>query len=574
MAFEPRPPRRSRFRIPGEQLLLAGLFVYVTAIVALPMWRLFLEGLKPDAEGNWLGVAIEAWQGRSVGRAFWNTLVASLSATAFSVVLGTAAALILRLSDVPGRAGLMFLMLLPMLIPPQISALAWIGLGGPSSPILGLLGLAPPPGTTNPLYSMGGIIWVMGLEHAPLVLLAVAAGLASVPRDLVEAGRMVGGRPPAVIWHVVLPAIGPSVIAGAALAFVSSIGNFGVPALLGIPGRVTLLTTLIYQRLNGFGPSVLGEVAAIAFILCGLAVAALAIRALMQRKAGAAIDRTGPPIEAFALGRARWPIGMACWLLVIFISVLPLLALVAMALIPALGVPLTPETLTFRHFAWVLFGSPMVHRAFVNSMTLAATAAIVCCAIAIPLAYFSVTRSNRLAQLLDLVADAPYAVPGTVVAIGIIIVFLPPLPLLGFSIYGTFAIILVAYLSRFLLLALRPVAATFRTLDPGLDEAARIVGARPVRRLWHVMVPIALPAALAGGLLIFMSAFNELTLSALLWSTGTETLGVMVFFLQYEGNSTGAAALASAVTAVVLTLALVVDVVGRRIAPGVVPWQV
>jgi iron(III) transport system permease protein len=560
--------------LPGEHLLLAGLFVYVLVIVALPLGRLFLEGLKPDADGQFLGVAREAWAGRSVGRAFWNTLIASLSATLFSVVLGTGAALVLRLSDMPGRAGLMFLMLLPMLIPPQISALAWIGLGGPSSPILGALGLAPPPGTTNPLYSLGGIIWVMGLEHAPLVLLAVAAGLSSLPRDLVEAGRIVGARPPAIVWHVVLPAIGPSVIAGAALSFVSAIGNFGVPALLGIPGRVTMLTTLIYQRLNGFGPSVLGEVAAIAFILVGLAVTALVIRAIMQRKAGAAIDRTGPPIEPFRLGRARWPVAIAAWIFVLLISVLPLLALVATALLPALGVRLTAETISFANFSWVLFGSPMVHRAFVNSIVLAGTAAIICCCIAVPLAYFAVTRGNRLAQFLDLLADAPYAVPGTVVAIGIIIVFLPPLPVLGFSIYGSFAIILVAYLSRFLLLALRPVAATFRTVDPGLDEAARIVGARPIRRLWHVMAPVALPSALAGGLLIFMSAFNELTLSALLWSTGTETLGVMVFFLQYEGNTPAAAALASAVTAAVICLALVVDVIGRRFAPGVVPWQV
>jgi iron(III) transport system permease protein len=165
-------------------------------------------------------------------------------------------------------------------------------------------------------------------------------------------------------------------------------------------------------------------------------------------------------------------------------------------------------------------------------------------------------------------------VPGTVVALGVIIVFLPPLPLIGVSIYGSFAILLVAYLSRFLLLVLRPVAATFATVDPGLEEAARIVGARPVKRLFRVMAPIALPSALAGGLLIFMAALNELTLSALLWSTGTETLGVMVFFLQYEGNSPAAAALATLVVAAVMALAGLVDLVGRRLAPGIVPWQV
>jgi iron(III) transport system permease protein len=160
------------------------------------------------------------------------------------------------------------------------------------------------------------------------------------------------------------------------------------------------------------------------------------------------------------------------------------------------------------------------------------------------------------------------------VAIGVIIVFLPPLPLLGVSLYGTFTILLVAYLARFLLLALRPVSAAFATLDRSLDEAASIVGAGLSRRLWSIMLPVALPATIAGGMLIFMTALNELTLSALLWSTGNETLGVMVFSLQYEGNSPGAAALASVVVVVVLALAAGFDILGRKLAPGVVPWQI
>jgi iron(III) transport system permease protein len=200
--------------------------------------------------------------------------------------------------------------------------------------------------------------------------------------------------------------------------------------------------------------------------------------------------------------------------------------------------------------------------------------AIVCCAVAIPLGYLGAQRRNPVARLLDFVAEAPYAVPGTVVAIGVIIVFLPPLPLLGVSLYGTFTILLVAYLARFLLLALRPVSAAFATLDRSLDEAASIVGAGLSRRLWSIMLPVALPATIAGGMLIFMTALNELTLSALLWSTGNETLGVMVFSLQYEGNSPGAAALASVVVVVVLALAAGFDILGRKLAPGVVPWQI
>jgi len=183
-------------------------------------------------------------------------------------------------------------------------------------------------------------------------------------------------------------------------------------------------------------------------------------------------------------------------------------------------------------------------------------------------------RRNPLAQALDLLADAPYAVPGTVLAIAIILVFLPPLPVLGISLYGTIAIILVAYLARFLALALRPTMAGMELVNRNLDEAAQVAGAGIFRRLGSIILPVVAPSAAAGALLIFMTAFNELTVSALLWSTGRETLGVVVFFLHYEGNSPAAAAVATISVAVTLGLAGVASFLGRNLPAGVVPWRV
>lgn len=384
---------------------------------------------------------------------------------------------------------------------------------------------------------------------------------------------MVGARSGRIATRIVLPALYPSILAGAALAFVSAIGNFGVPALLGIPGRVTVLTTLIYQRLNGFGPSVLGQVAAIALVLVGLAAIGLALRAYASRFAGAPLDRTGLALAPFALGRWRLPLSLLAWSFTVLIAILPLLALLASALVPALGVRLSLNTLSLANFDSVLRNGAIV-RAFSNSFLLALATAALCAVISIPIAYMAVVRRNPIARLLDGLADAPYAVPGTVVALAMIIVFLPPLPILGVSIYGSLWILLLAYLARFLLLALRPVGASLASLDRALEEAGRVVGARTLARLIFIIVPIALPSALAGALLIFMTAINELTLSALLWSTGTETLGVMVFFLQYEGNSPSAAALACLIVGFTLALALLMDRIGRRFMPGVVPWQV
>ncbi len=568
-----RKRRNSLFHPRGEHVLLAVLVLYVSLFVALPLVRLLLEGFRPDVDGATLGLVREMLQGRAVRGALANTLVAASLSTLISLVLGTALAVVLKLTELPGRGSLAFIAILPMLIPPQVSALAWIELLGPMSPVLSPLGLAPPAGRTNAIYSMGGIAWVMGLEHMPLVLLTVASGLASLPRELIEAARIVGARGPRIVASVVLPAIAPSLLAGAMLAFVSAVGNFGVPALLGIPGRLTLLTTLIYQRLNGFGPSVLGEVAAISLLLIGLAGAALLLHALLTRRT-AHLDSTAVSGAVLRLRMLRSPLTVAIWAVLIMVSVLPLAALAGSALVPALGVPFGLDTLSLSNFEHLLNGNDAVRRAFANSAILAASAAVICMLIALPLSYFAAVRRSPLARTLDAIVQAPYAVPGTVLSLGVIIVYLKPLPMIGISIYNTLAILLVAYLARFLLLAQRPVSAAMATLDPALDEAGATVGARALTRLAAIVAPAALPSALAGALLVFMMAFNELTVSALLWSTGNETLGVMVFQLQYEGNSPAAAALAAMVVAITLSLAAVLGALGNRWSPGAVPWRI
>jgi iron(III) transport system permease protein len=564
-------PVRSLFS--SESALLAVLTGYVAVLGLWPLARLFVESLSPGASGEILGLLLGQWRSAATQRALINTLESSLLATLLSVAIGTTAAFVLSLTDVRAKAALTFVALLPLLVPSQITALAWIELTGAGSPILGPLGLAPAPGATNPLYSKWGIVLVMGIESSTLVFLAVRAGLRNLPRDLIEAARLGGAHPLRVTHSVIMPLATPAILAGAALAFVTSIGNFGIPAMLGIPGRYTVLTTLIYQRLQGFGPRVLGEVAALALILTALAVIGLLLRALVVRRGGLATEGSGGPLLPFRLGRGRVVMEALLWIALTCIAILPLLALLASSLAPALGVPLTFDTVTLANYRFALLEQESTLRAFANSFMLALAAAAVSATVAVPLAYLSALRKNSGARLLDLVADAPYAVPGTVLAIAIIIVFLPPVPFVGISLYGTLGIILVAYLARFLALALRPTVAGMELVSKNLDEAAQVAGAGVIRRLTAVILPAVAPSAAAGALLIFMTAFNELTVSVLLWSTGNETLGVAVFFLHYEGNSPAAAAVATISIAVTLALAFLTSLLARNLPEGVVPWR-
>lgn len=575
VAIEGSLPARHlpRFRLDGELLLLLLVGAYVLFLCLLPLLRLFAEAFLAG-EGLGAGFVAEVWSSRAAQRATWNTLEASLGATLVSLLLGGAMALLLGLTDLRGKTVLVFLLLLPLLIPPQISALAWLELIGPQSPLRTLLGLGGTPGTGNPLYGREGIVLVMGIEHAPLVFLALRAGLRALPRDLAEAARAAGARPPRVLLGVVLPLLAPAILAGAALAFVSAIGNFGVPALLGIPGRYPMLTTLIYQRLNGFGPSVLGEVAALALILALLAAAGLALQALALRRAPRGFDRSGGLLgAAFSLGRRRPAVEAAVWTLMTVIAVLPLLALASAALVPAVGVRLSWESATLRNLVYVLTELSTTRRAFLNSTLLAGGAALATAAVALPLAWLLVSRRSRAARGLDLLADAPYALPGIVLSIAFILVLLPPPPILGVSLYNTLWILLLAYMARFLALSLRPAVSGLQQLEPALEEAAQAAGAGPLHRLRTVVLPLVAPAIGAGALLVFLAAFSELTVSALLWSRGNETVGVVVFSLYDEGNSTAAAAVALLTLVFILAVAGLAGLCARRLPRGVLPWQ-
>lgn len=563
----PRMPTRR-----GERLTFLTLLGIVALLAVVPMARLAQEALAPHGifDSTVMAGVLES---PAVWRAARNTLTVSIGGAALALALGGAFALLITLTDVRTKKPLVFCFMTPLMIAPQVTALAWINLFGPNSTLLRALGIAPSPGSGHPLYGPGGIVLLLGLEQAPVVFLAVRAGLRALPRDLVEAAQAAGAQPRRIVRTIVLPLMMPSLAAGGMLAFVGCIGNFGIPAFLGIPAGFTVLVTLIYQRLAGFGTSVLGEVAALSLLLALLALGGLALNGWLVRRRDVRVMAWTTAAPEWPLGCWRRPVEASCWGMLFVVLALPFLALLATALVPAIGVSLTPRSLTLGNFRFVLFDYAATRRAFFNSASLAATAAVVLVIVSVPLGYSLALRRASVRHAVGFVAELPYAVPGVVLAIAMILCLLKPLPLLGFSLYSTIWIILVAYLSRFMLLALRPVTNALRQIDPSLDEAARMSGARFARRIATVILPMVAPSAVAGGMLVFLMAFNELTVSALLWSSGSETVGVVLFSLDQAGDAVSAAAVAVVAVVVTLAMMLMANALASRVARGVLPWQ-
>lgn len=551
--------------------LLPLLFVPVIIISVLPMVRLAAEGLFVQGTPS-LDYLRDVAQSSQTWQATAHSLYTAALGTLISLLIGGAFAFLVALTDIRAKAALVFCFMIPMMIPPQITALAWVQLTGPSSALLNAIGMAPAMGSAQPLYSAEGIALLLGIQHASIVFLTLRANLRLLPREQVEAARLAGARGGRLWWQVILPLTSPGLIAGTAMAFVTALGNFGIQAMLGIPGNYITLPTLIYRKLSSFGPSALGEVSVLAMLIGVIAVAGVILHhRLLSKRDYRLMGVVGRPLD-IKLGRRRIVIEIVLWSVLVVILVVPLMALVATSLVPAFGVRLGLDNFSFDAFYQVLFVQPATMRAFQNSLMLSVGAAIVLVGVCLPLAYIIVRRPTRLTRVINLLVEIPYALPGVVLAIACILLFIR-IPVLNVSLYGTLAIIFVAYLARFLVIALRPVMNSFLQLDPALEEAAQACGAGVGRRLRDILLPLAAPAAAAGALLVFLTAFNELTVSALLWSAGNETLGVLIFNLDDSGDSVMASAVAVLVVSVVVALMTGFQLASRHLPKGVIPWQ-
>jgi iron(III) transport system permease protein len=552
--------------------LLSSLLIAIVLLSLAPSLRLLIEALSDLTQGR----QSPLWQvlnSASTWRALWHSLYTSGLGMLIALVLGSLFAFAITLTNVRGKSWLVFCFMLPMMIPPQVTALSWLQLFGPASPLLKSIGMAPPLGSPQPLYSAEGIALLLGIQSAPLVFLALRTSLLSLPRELIEAARISGAKQTQVWGHIILPVTRSGLIAGGSMAFISSLGNFGIPAMLGIPAGYFVLPTLIYQRMASFGTGVLAEMAALSLLIGLLALAGVALQQHLMGRSRFGLGGHSGRSHDFTLGRWRTPVTATLVTILLIILVAPLLALIASSLVPAMGVPLNTETATLNAYAEVVGRQGATWRAVNNSLLLAGSAAVVLMLLSLPLAYRLQRLPERWRGVVLSAIEIPYALPGVVLAIACILLFVRPLPIINVALYGTLGLIFVAYLARFLVVCVKPVAASLAQLDPSLEEAAQLAGAGPWRRLGSIILPLVAPALFAGGLLVFLLAVNELTVSALLWSAGNETLGVLIFNLDEGGESVLASAVSVLVVIMVASLMLALSLLAPRLPKGVIPWQ-
>lgn len=526
------PRLRRRLGHDAVDLTRVALWIVSLALIGGPIAALIILAVSD----NHLPLLFEG----DVVEAGVSSLVSATTSAVGAVAIGTALALLVDRSTIAGRTWLRMIALSPLVVPPFVGAIAWIGVLGPMAPI----NQAWTQAFGSPLWNVyggDGVIFLLTVHSYPIAYIIVSAALRRVPADLELAARIGGAAPARVIGTITVPLIAPAMLSAFTLTAVSNLADFGIPAIIGLPERYMTLSTLVYRYVqSGTVAAPLEIVASIGAVLLVLAVLAVAIDALLSRR-HVELDSSASRPAPLELGRARLPVTGIAWAAVLALTVLPLFALATQSLVPAPGIPLTFDTITFDNIVHAVT-APHTLDGALTSIALSVGAAIICGVLGLAVGVIVTRTRSRANGGLRTIMLAPQAIPGLVIAVAWLIIA----PHIG--LFNTPWLILCAYVSAFLALVVQAVVAPLSGIPGSAEESARVSGAGRARALIDISWRLGTPAALAGAVLVALTAVREVTISVLLLAPGAQTLGVTIFSLQQAGAYNAASALSLIIT--------------------------
>jgi iron(III) transport system permease protein len=494
---------------------------------------------------------------------FLNSMIFSVGSSAWALFFGTVLAWLAERSNAPFRTLAYVSAFVSFAIPGLIKVIGWILLLGPEAGFLNVFvrGLTDGSPLFN-IFSMEGMILVEGFLWTPVVFLLMATPFRSMDPSLEEAAVVAGSSDWQVFRRVTLPMATPSVLAVLMLTFIRSLEAFEIPALIGLPAGVQILTTEIYLQLTGGYLPEYGNASSYSVILIALVALALIPYYAATQNTHRFTTVTGKGFQPRRkdLGKWRW-LGGILLLLLPFLQVLPLTALFWCSLIPYSQAP-SAEALTqisLNNYV-TAFNEPKIMRSIVNSLIVGITSASGAVFVAFITAWIVARTSIRLRWTLDRLAMLPLVFPGIVMAVAILKMYLTiPIP-----IYGTVWIMVAAFIARYLPYAMRFSHSGLLGIHRELEESATTSGAGWGQVAWTIVVPLMMPALFAAWIYIFLITVRELSVALLLYSPGSQVISVIIWELWENGHVGTLSAFALGITAGTVLLASVFHRLSRR----------
>lgn len=559
------PRARGLPRLDSALLVPLVAVLLLLYLVAFPLTMLLLGSVSVEGEpakGLTLTNYVETYSSPATYRLLANSVLYAFGSSLLALTLGTGLAWIIERTNTPGRRAFFALSLVPLIVPGIVSTIAWIFLlsgqiGVVNRALMALTGLQDPP---FDIFSFGGMMWAEGLHLSPLVFLIMSAAFKSMDPSLEESALTSGSNTGHTLRRITLPILLPAFASATLIMFVRGLESFEVPRLIGVPARIPVLTSQIFDQLHEY-PANYGGAGALAVGLLAISAAGVWLYQRLTRRAERYATVTGKAFRPRVLDLGRWRYATLAALVLYFLLIigLPFAILLFASFIPFYIPSLDMlSKLTLENYRFV-FEHPSARDGVRNSLLLGATAATATMALTAVIAWITTKTRLRGRAALDFLAFVPIAIPGLVLGVSFILQYLSP-AFRFLPIYGTLWILVIAYTTKYLPYGMRTNSSAMLQIHRELEEASAVSGASWWTMFRRITLPLLRPALVAGWLYIFIVSVRELSASVLLVTSESTVLAVVIFDLFESGKSNAVAALS---VMLIITLVLIVIAVQR-----------
>lgn len=551
MKIQTKNPVRIFFVL-GFVFILSLFFIY-------PLFRL---AALPFISGQFSEGFEKLTSSESLIKSFRNTMIFASAVTFLSVMVGVFLGWLVTRTNLIARKKIKTFLSLPYAIPPFIGAISWIYLANPTNGLINQLFGAH---TLN-VYTLTGLILVETSFLYTYVFLSVTSALELMDPSFEEAAQTSGASTWKTFFKITLPLIRPSVINSALLVFLGAVASFGVPALIGSPASLKVITTEIYQLQKMGTTSALQTSILLSSILLFFSFLIICtVQKISFNKKYSLVSGKTSRISLIDLKNYQFIFVFGVFLFLFVCLITPFLGILLSATSQVQGT-LSLENFTFNHFKRIFFETEELVRAFKNSLIIATSVGVICSFIALLLGYLQTQTRIQGKSLINLFIALPYSAPGTVIALSLILSFSQNFFGIQFSIYNTLWMFIIAFTLKYQNFSFKIVTDNYKQIHPHLIEAAQSSGAGFLSVLTHIWLPLLRPSLMASFFLVFVPSLSELTMSVFLTGPGMETIGTLIYQLQEYSDNIGGGA--SVLSTVIFIFVILTNYLIKKISKG------
>ena len=557
-------------RVSSQSLILIGCTLFVLYLAGVPLLMLLYGSIRSAPIGEpgatfTIQNYVKAYFDKEFYLLLLNSIYYALGTCSVTFLIGTFLAWVSERTNTPFKKLFIVMSLIPFIIPGILSTISWILLLSPKIGLINLaikdtLGLESAPFN---VYSMWGMIWAESIHLYPLVFLLMSAAFRNMDTSLEEAALASGSSTFQTFCHVTLPLMRPAMFSLLLINFVRGIEAFEVPALIGVPAKISVFTTKIFLAIHQF-PSDFGLAGAYAVTLLAISTVGVLLYGKLTRKEERYATVTGKGYRPRVIDLGGWKyFTLGISVVIFFLAViLPVFVLLWSSFIPYYGVPSRElmAKMTFANYQYII-NYPLALTAFKNSFYLSVGSATLVMLLTSVIAWITVKTRLPGRALLDNMTFIPIAMPGIVLGVSLIWVYLTlPIP-----IYGTIWVLLLAYITKFMPYGIRAASASMIQINKELEEASLTAGGTWFQTFRKVVLPLLMPGFTAGWIYISIIALRELSTSILLYSYNSTVLSIMAFDLWEGGQYTYVCALGVMMVLLLITMAFTARKLGAKI---------